>query len=498
MELLAGIDVGTTGCKIAVYREDGGCVAKKRREYGVEFPAPGWAEQDPTLWWNALRTCFRELFAEGIKPEDIRAMALSAQAPTLIPVDAEGNPLTRAILWMDSRAVEESRELRNLGLNCSDATYFMPKLFWLKKNRPEIHESCSRYLCAMSFLNRRLCGEAATDWYSAAMAGYDVEKGRWDEDLLSAVGVDEELLPEVRRPGEVLGTLSGEASEELGLPRDVVVVLGGVDGVLASLGVACLEEGSAYEITGHSTVVASLTRRRMPYGPNLPLMPFLIDGLWIAGGFTSSTGAILRWFRDSFGVDEDLRGVVGGGDYDLLCYEASLCPPGAEGLILLPYFAGERSPIWDPKARGVLFGITLKHGRKNFVRSILESCGFAIRHLIEDLKLRGVEVEELRSSGGGSKNPVWSKIKADITNLKVITFEEPDASLLGAAILAGMAAGFWNDLRRACIEMVRVKEVFEPDPRLRRLYDRRFALYKVLYERLKELFPELEDDVDEE
>jgi len=498
MECIVGVDVGTTGCKIAVYREDGICVAKKRWEYSVEFPNPGWAEQDPMIWWDALKICFKEVFVEEVRPESIQALALSAQAPTLIPVDIDGNPLTKAMLWMDSRAVEESRELRDRGLSCSDTTYFMPKLLWLKRNMPEIGRNCSRYLCAISFLNWRLCGEAVTDWYSAAMAGYVIEKSRWDEHLLSTVGVNERMLPEVRKPGEILGKLSKRAAEELSLPRDVVVALGGVDGILASLGVACLEERSAYEITGHSTVVASLTRKRIPYGPNLPLMPFLIDGLWVVGGFTSSTGAILQWFRDNFGVDERLRAVAGGGDYDILCHEASLCPPGAEGLILLPYFAGERSPIWDPKARGVLFGITLKHGRKNLVRSILESCGFAIRHLLEDLEFRGVKVKELRSSGGGSKNQIWSKIKADITNLKVITFEEPDASLLGATILAGMAAGFWNDLRRACTEMVRIKEVFEPDPGLRRLYDQRFMLYKVLYERLRDLFPELGDDVDEE
>jgi xylulokinase len=489
-----GLDVGTTACKAGLYDSEGRILAKSVAEYSVEVPRHGWAEQPADIWWEKAKLVIgRVLDKAGISGESVAAVAVSGQSPTVVPVDRAGRPLYNAILWMDRRAVEEARDIERVSGVPEDPFLALPKILWFKRNLPEVYRNTFKFLQATDYVTFKLSGVFATDWYNASTAHYSVERGSYDTKLLESLGIDASLLPDVYMPGTPVSQVCEEASRETGLSTKTLVVMGTIDAYAGLVGCGGVEDGIACDITGASTCILVSSAKKVQ-ASGIFVEKHFVDGLWVISAIMSTTGASLKWFRENFAqlekiIEELTQGSIDA--YDLLTAEAQQAPPGAGGLVFLPYLAGERSPIWDPYARGVLFGISLQHKRSNVIRAILEGSSFAARHNLDLLKELGIEIKRYIVSGGASKSDFWNQLKADIIGQRVERLRDPDTSVIGAAVLASVGSGYFKTFSDACSSMVHTEREFNPRIELKDFYDKLFLVYVELYKRVKELYPKL-------
>jgi xylulokinase len=527
--LLLGIDVGTTGAKAALFSPEGELLAVGEREYGVTYPRPGWAEQNPEDWWKAVCESVRLVLkgtpgsakngprggpgsgprrVHGRGPKKLAALAVSSQAPVLVPMAAcsrgtgtagAGFEVVRpALIWMDRRAEGEACRLREmLGErtieritgNRPDPFYIAAKLLWLKNHEPSFFSKTTLVLMANGYINYRLTGRAVMDNVHAALLQLrDRKSGEWSEELCRASGAEPSLFPPVFFGHEIVGEVTQEAARETGIPAGTPVTAGTVDGAAAALEAGAVAAGTAAEMTGTSTVLLMPDEAGVAE-PAFIAMPHAIPGVHLLLGAMSSSGASLRWFRDQFGrqeVDEGRR--TGRDPYDVLTGSAEETPPGCEGLLFLPYMMGERSPLWDSDARGVFFGLSLKTTKGALVRAILEGTAFALRHNVDTARKAGVSIREIRSVGGGTKSSLWNQIKADILGVPILLPRTTVGAAFGDAFLAGLAAGLYGRARDSLERIVRIRDRYEPDPRKAELYAELYGLFRRLYEDLKDDF----------
>jgi len=493
--LLCGIDIGTTGAKAALFRADGLLLGEGYGEYPVHHPRPGWAEQDPADWWRATCDALRAMMrAATAEPGSIGAVGVSAQAPTMLPLDAAGRPVRRALIWMDRRAEEEARFLgERLGEeaifastgNRVDPFYVAAKLLWFRRNEPELFVRTHRFVQINGYIAYRLTGSLSMDPVHAALLQLRRwETGEWLDELCSLVGVEPDRFPPIAAGEEVIGTVTARAAEECGLAEGTPVVAGSVDGAAAALEAGALTPGEAAEMTGTSTVLL-MPSERAATSPAFIAMPHAVAGAYLLLGAMSATGASLKWFRDSIAS----AGSGGAGSsYDRLTAEAAEVAAGSEGVVFLPYMAGERSPIWDTNARGVFFGLTLSTNRGALIRAILEGAAFALRHNVEVAAEAGLSVREIRSVGGGARSRLWNQIKADVLGRPILIPERFLGAPFGGALLAGLGCGEYADIRATVRALAGTRDRYEPDPALRTLYDERYGVYRELSERLRPLF----------
>lgn len=478
---LLSIDIGTEGCKVAIFNNRGETLTKSYQQYPLIVPKPLWVEQNPYLWLNAIKKAISNVM-EDINPEEVACIGLSGQSPVLVPVDVHGKPLMNAILWMDRRAVRQSKVVTEITGVKEDPSLLLPKIIWIKENFPEVFRRTHKFLQATDFIAYNLTGKFATDWLSASTYHYDIERGENPEKILNALEIPPEKFPEAFKPGTIVGTLLDKASQEVGLREGIPVVIGGIDAYMAVIGVGALKNGIACEITGSSTclMVASSQKIHDPQERiHCQVFP-LIPDLWIVYGIMSTTGASLRWFRDNLSRQHE--------NYKDLDVEAEKIPAGSNGLIFLPYMMGERSPIWDPFARGTLIGLSLNHSRGHIIRAILEGCSFALRHNLEIIEENGVSVREIRSCGGAAKSRIFGQIKADVTGKTIFVPKEIDATLLGTAIISAVSVGIYERIEEAAENMVHIKERIVPQENIHSEYNLFFQMYKEAYEHLKEYF----------
>jgi len=480
---LLGIDVGTESCKAIVFNERGESLARSYREHPTLIPHASWAEQDPYLWWeNVVEVVSDVVKAVRSSSRRIACVTVTGQSPVLVAVDKFGSPLMNAIVWMDRRAVDQSRTVARLAGLAEDPSMILPKILWIKEKQPHVYQKTYKFLQATDFIGYKITGTFATDWFSAFTCHFDLESRRWPEEILEHLDIPLERFPEVFRPTEILGAITQEASHKTGLEKGVPVVAGGIDAYMAVIGANALREGSACEITGSSTCLMVPSRRKIADRKGriasaiFPLLPHL----FITWAVMSSTGASLRWFRDRFGHSEE--------SFEDLDREAEKVSAGADGLIFLPYMMGERSPIWSPSARGVLAGLSLHHTRNHVIRAILEGCAFGIRHNMEIIEESGGRIDEIRSCGGAARSTVFGQIKADVTGKPIVIPRETEAPALGAAISGAVAVGVHKDIKEAAENMVQVKYRIDPRKVLSNRYDLAFRMYKDVYSHLKEYF----------
>ena len=501
-----GVDIGTTGTKAVLLDADGGVVAQSAPvEHPTTFPpsVPGAAEQDPDDWWAGTARCIRQVL-ETAPAGEVAAVGVSSQAPCAVLVDARGRPTHPALLWMDRRSDKQcrdrmgaNRQIQEIAANAPDPYYAAPKVAWLLENVPDVQQPTTHLLMANGYVNMRLTGNRSIDTGHAGLcllAGID--DVQWSPELAELWGVPTEWLPPVGQPTEVLGTVSQEAAVATGLRPGTVVVHGAVDGATASLEAGVAAEGDICEMTGQSTVLNAAVRyEALADGLGaLSVFAYPVPGLYLLFGAMSSTGGILRWFRDQLGDREMAEAVETGSDaFALLDQLAGTAPVGSGGLLLLPYFLGERAPIWDSNARGVLVGLSMSTERSHVVRSILEGTAYGLNHNIEEMRTRGLRPPVLRVVGGGSKGRTWNQIKADVTGLPVEVPLETVGAPVGAALLAAVGAGVVDDLATAVHARYRAKERFYPDVVRERRYRGYYELYKRLYPALRDsdVFAEL-------
>ena len=460
---ILGIDLGTTEVKVGLVTLDGRLLGLARAGYRTETDAAiGRAEQDPEAWWGALTAAVRHLVGSG--GADILAVAIDGHGPSLVAVDDDGRPTRPAIIWQDSRSTAEGAELsRATGLE-GWSLAGLPAALWIERHEPEVAAATRWYLATWDFLAFRLTGRAATSLLAGQPFPSTAE--------LEAAGLRADRIPEPIRAGEVLGTMTAEAANTLGLEGSIPVVAGIVDAWASFHGAGMTDKGDAIDVGGAAGGFGVYWDEpvRVP-GSFVTIAP--VPGLFSVGGAMAATGRAIDWFRT-----EIVRGV---DSTELLLEEAAATPPGADGALFLPYLAGERSPIWDPTARGAFVGLTLDHRRGHLTRAILEASALAIRHVAEPILAAGVHVGEMRVCGGPARSETWNQIKADVTGFTVAVPSVLETAVVGAAVLGATGIAAYPDVPAAIRGMTRVAHRLQPNPDNRALYDAAFDAYVRLH-----------------
>jgi xylulokinase len=459
-------------------------------------------EEDPEDWWRAVCEATRQvLAAEPMARERVAGLAVSAQAPTVLPLSDAGTPLRPAMIWMDRRAEAEVKRLNKIlgeGTiyrvtgNRPDAFYVAPKLLWLKTHEPQILARTRQFVQVSGYINYRLTGDFSLDSAHAALLQLrHYSKGEWYEPLFEACGVRPEQFPEVKAGHCLHGEVSAEAAEATGLRAGTRVMAGTVDSAAAALEAGAVEPGVGVEMTGTSSVLIMPNESGVTEAAFIA-MPHAIPGIHLLMGAMVASGASLRWFRDQLGeVEVHTAARLKADAFDLLTEQAAGISPGSRGVIFLPYMAGERSPLWHTNARGVFFGLSLSTPKAALIRAILEGTAFALYHNVEVAGQAGIRLSEIRTVGGGARSALWNQIKADLLGIPVGLPEAGVGAPFGDAVLAGMGLAFYPDVRRALRDMVRVTTRFEPNMENHSRYQNIYRVYRKLYEHLRNDFDEM-------
>jgi xylulokinase len=461
--VILAIDLGTTEAKAGLIAADGRLLATARAGYDIDVDAgEGRAEQDPEAWWAALAAVGGELAAAN--GDHVAGVIVVGQGPTMVPVDAEGRATHPAVTWMDGRPAAEAPELeRATGLR-GWGLGILPAARWLERIHPAAAATTRWYLNAWEWAAFRLTGVAvATRSFGQVLP---------EAADAAAAGLAADRLAPVVEAGTVLGGLTPGAAEALGLPVGVPVIAGTVDSFASFHGAGLTDPGDAVDTGGTSGGLAVYWDHAVQV-PGIWAAPAPLPGRWFIGGAMTATGKALDWL--------DEGALAGGPGRDALIAEAAGVPPTAGGLVFLPYLAGERSPIWDPAARGAFVGLTLAHRRAHLARAVLEAAAFALRQLATPILAAGVRIDELTVTGGTARNDTWNQIKADVLQVPVAVPAVREAAVLGAAILASVGLGWHADTLAAIRAMAKVDHRLEPDPTVRATYDALFAVYADLW-----------------
>jgi xylulokinase len=458
-----GIDLGTTEVKAGLVTLDGRLLGLARAGYRTDNdPASGRAEQDPEAWWGAASTIVRKLAADA--GAEIVAIGLDGHGPSLVAVDDGGRPTRPAIIWSDGRAASEQAELAEATGLQGWALAGLPAALWVERNEPAVAASTRWFLATWEFLAFRLTGVAAT----SLVAGQPYPS----TDVLAAAGIEPDRIPAPVAAGAVVGGLTSVAAEQLGLRPGTPVVAGVVDAWASYHGAGMSAAGDALDPGGAGGGFGVYWDRPLIVpGSFSTIAP--LPGLYSVGGAMAATGRAIDWFRGAI-LGESIT-------TEALLGEAATTPPGADGVLFLPYLAGERSPLWDPTARGAFVGLSLAHGRGHLVRAIVEASAFAIRHVAEPILAAGVSVREMRVCGGPARSEMWNQVKADVTGFPVEIPAVLETAVVGAAVLGASGIGAYTEVTGAIRGMTRVARRLEPRPEFRDLYDAAYGAYTQLH-----------------
>jgi xylulokinase len=481
---LIGLDVGTTGARAIAIDLAGSVVAQASHEYPLSSPRPGWSEQDPEHWWVAAQAVLRRVMGE--LRERPLGLALTGQMHGAVFLDAHDQVIRPAILWNDQRTASQCRSMEKtvarerlieITGNPAITGFQAPKILWLREEEPAAYARVARVLLPKDFIRLRLTGDAATDASDASGTSLlDLRRRDWSGELLDAFGIPLRWLPEVHEGPEVTGVISASASETTELPRGTPVAAGGGDNAAAAVGNGIVEEGLASSSIGTSGVVFAHTDRlRIDPAGRLHAFCHAIPGSYHVMGVTLSAGASLRWWRDAMGADLD---------YDGMSALAAQAQPGSGGLIFLPYLTGERTPHLDPLARGAFAGLSAHHSQADLTRAVMEGVVHSLTDCLDLIVDLGLAVREIRATGGGARSAFWRQMQSDMYGIPVRRTRSDEGPAFGAALLAGVAAGVFSDVRQACALIALDPDAHAPDPNLHRLYSARHAAFTSLYAEL--------------
>lgn len=487
-DLLLGIDIGTSACKIALFEYDGNVLASVSQPYQTSYPNPGWAEQDPDIWWDAVCMGIRQLLRiTGFDPALIDGIGADGQSWSAIPVDRDGNCLARTPIWLDTRAryicdaLEQKLDTGKIfsaSGNKLRPSYSTPKILWFKKECPEIYKNTYKFLQSNSYIVMKLTGETSQDYSQGyGLHFFDNAKLAYDENLAEDFGIDLEKLPGLYSCHGIVGGVSLQAAKECGLKAGTPVAAGGLDAACGTLGAGVYRNGQTQEQGGQAGGMSICTDTAAAH-PQLILSAHVVPGKWLLQGGSVGGGGILNWIRKEL-WDES---------FDSLTKLAAKVPAGSEGVRFLPYMAGERSPIWNPDAKGVFFGLNYEKTKGHMIRAALEGAAFSLEHNLRTAAETGVRVNILTAMGGAAKSHLWTQIKSDVTGKVIEVSATETATTLGAAILAGVGTGVYRDFEDAVSRTCRVTRVHTPDSRMHEVYREAMDHYLALYESLKNMF----------
>ncbi|MDG3003063.1 xylulokinase [Paludisphaera mucosa] len=505
MSVTIGIDVGTSGTKTLAIDESGKILASASSEYPCSHPRPGWSEQDPELWWTATRETLRSVLGAGaFAASDVAGVGLSGQMHGSVFLDGEGRVVRPALLWNDQRTAAECAEIEEraggrealirMVANRALTGFTAPKLLWVRKHEPALWEGVRQVLLPKDYIRYRLTGTYATEVSDASgTLLLDVANRRWSRELLEKLDLDPSLLPPCYESPEVSATVSAIGSEATGVPEGVRVVGGGGDQPAGAVGNGIVRQGVVSATMGTSGVVFAHSDH-LGFDPQGRLQRgcHAVPGAYHVMGVVLAAGGSLQWFRNELGKAEVAHAKSLGIDpYQVLTAEAALAGPGAEGLFFLPYLTGERSPHFDPDAKGGWIGLTVRHGRPHMIRAVLEGATFAMRDSLELIRDMKVAIQQIRVSGGGARNALWKQIQADIYGADVHTINASEGPAYGAALLAQVGTGGFSTVPEACDAAIMTVESTSVDPQVKAYYDRAYKVYRGLYEHLKGSFREI-------
>jgi xylulokinase len=497
MSYVLGVDSSTTATKAVVWNRDGHAVAEGRATFGLALPRPGWHEQEAEDWWRSTVAAIRSAL-ESVEPAEIEAIGLTHQRETFACLDEEGRALRPAIVWMDVRAAREverlgSDDVHRLTGKPPDTTPALYKLAWLQEHEPRTIARTRWVVDVHAFLVQRLTGRWRTTTACADPLGLiDMQRHDWSDDLLASVGLSREQVPALSTPGDVVGELTDAASEALGLPAGLPVVGGAGDGQSASLGANVTAPGSAYLNLG-TAVVAGTVSGDYAWDRSFRALIGALPGTYAMETLLQGGTYTVEWFLARIAALDSERLGLGLRDVDLLEAAAATVGPGAEGLLLVPYWASAQTPYWDPDARGMLFGLAGHHGKAHFFRALMEGIAFEQRLALEAMEQAlSRDVDVLLTTGGGSRSALWRQIVADVTGKPVVACRELETTSLGAGIHAGAALGWHGSLAAAAEAMTGVGARHEPDPRTAERYAALFEIYRELYPRTATLHAALQ------
>lgn len=486
---LLGIDIGTSACKVAVFDEEGNVLAQSNQSYPVYYPQSGWAEQNAEEWWTAICAGIRDVLSkEGVSAEQIKGIGVDGQSWSAIPVDKKGHVLHNTPIWMDTRAryicdrIKEeigAERIFQVAGNDFQPSYVTPKLIWFKEEKPEIFDKAYKFLQSNSYVVMKLTGEMSQDYSQCyGIHFFHIAELCYDEKLAAEMGLSPELLPKLYGCDEVVGGVTKEAALLTGLKEGTPVVAGGLDAACGTLGAGVYRPGETQEQGGQAGGMSICTDKALAHRA-LITGTHVVPGLWLLQGGTAGGGGTLKWFRQELGK---------GLSFDELTVEAEKVKPGSDGVIFLPYMAGERSPIWNPDAKGVFYGLSFDKTRGHMIRALLEGVAFSLEHNLRVAAETGAVVDTLNAMGGASNSVLWTQIKADVTGKTIQVPSSDTATTLGAAILAGIGSGVYGTYEEAVKRTIRITRRQEPDAANHAVYQQMMDRYLQLYEDLKGTF----------
>ncbi len=495
MAFVLGIDVGTGGTRAVLVSTDG-VVAASATAPHVPFasPGPAWAEQDPADWWAASQRAIQEvLAAQPGAAQDIACIGLSGQMHGAVLLDGRGEVVRPALIWCDQRTAAECRWLtetlgaRLLELTCNPAltNFTLTKLLWVRTHEPEAWTRVRHLLLPKDYVRWRLSGERAIDVADASgTLMLDVARRQWSSEILEATGIDPSILPAVFESPAVCARVTAEAARSTGLAAGTPIVAGAGDQAAGAVGMGITRPGAVSVTIGTSGGVCAATERPVldPRG-RLHTFCHAIPGRWHVMGVTQAAGLSLRWLRDQWGV-----AAQGDDAYRQLTEEASRVAPGADGVLWAPYLMGERTPHGDPDIRGGLVGLSAAHTRGHVVRAVLEGVAFSLRDSFEIFADLDVPIANVRLGGGGARSALWREIQAAVYARPVETVAAEEGAAYGAAILAGVGAGFWRSVDDACEQVVRAAGRTVPDAAAQRAMADQYVRYRRMYHALRGIY----------
>jgi len=504
MAYLLGIDIGTSGTKTVLFDEKGNTAASALAEYPLYQPHVGWAEQDPEDWWKAVCLTVKEVINKsGVSPADIKGIGLSGQMHGAVLLDKDHKVLRKAIIWCDQRSAEEcvqitsvvgAERLIQITANPALTGFTASKVMWVKNHEPEIFEKIAKILLPKDYVRFRLTGEFATEVSDASgMQFMDIPGRQWSSEVLDKLGIDRSWLADLYESQEVSGKVSKYAAEITGLKEGTPVVGGAGDQAAGAVGNGIVKKGVISSTIGTSGVVFAYTDK-VSIDPKGRVHTFChaVPGTWHIMGVTQGAGLSLKWFRDNFCIEEKRTAELMKIDpYVLMDQEAEKVKPGCNGLIYLPYMMGERTPHLDPNAKGVFFGLSAKHEKQDMIRAIMEGVVYSLRDCLEIIKEMGVEIKEVRASGGGGKSKLWRQMQADVFGSDITTINSSEGPALGVALLAGVGSGIYKSVEEACNAVISVKTKQKANIKLHETYNKFYRIYGQLYKSLKQDFTDL-------
>ena len=498
---LMGIDFGTGGARVGIFDREGTALVFNSVEFETKFPRSGWAEQNPEDWWTSLGQASKgALEQSGVSPDEIAGISTDATTCTVVAMDSQDQVIRPALLWMDVRASDQALKLEETGdpalkyngYGPVSAEWMPSKALWLKENERENYDNATHLVDCIDWLTFRLTGEWTASINTASFrAYYDRDEGGWPESLYEAVGLGDviEKFPEtVLDMGTAVGGLTKEAAEAMGLKEGTPVAQGGGDAFVGALGLGVTEPGKMALITGSShVIVGQASEAHFGRGFFGSYTDGMIPGQYSVEGGQVSTGSIVAWFKNQFASDAAAKARERGVDvYDVLNEMAEDIPIGSDGLIVIDYFQGNRTPHTDPLARGAIWGLSLGHTPGHVFRAILEGICYGTEDIFRTMRHHGFQPGEAVVAGGPTKSELWMQMHADVSNVPVSVTKESEGPVVGSAMLAGVGAGVFENIQEAADAMVHTERTIEPNQEAHEAYQFYVDRYVETYPQMKE------------